>query len=348
MQNNNTCEKYKHIIELYLNSTKKDLSYEYTNTTFPLAWNDDPNLFLKLLCHIRNPKNKDGNKELAYRMLRFLKDNFPKTYNENIMKISKEYGCLKDLLVMAKYEMRDDSSNIELNLFAELLKYDLTQENPSLAVKWAPRENCKDKLLCYKLANILFPNQKNCLELYRKNILNVLSKKITIVEQLMCDNKWDEIDYHKLPKYALMKYGKQTVNNKFYNKWSWKIEDDIINGAFLRHDKVKYADFLKKKQSGNYQYIDQNNIQKNNLFAILDRYEIRANLMEIFVKINLDTTIDNQILNMDYSNNEVDDLFDEKIEEAKQRIKNKISQEKKTEIIDLSPEISDNEWILLE
>jgi hypothetical protein len=286
---NINCEN-KNILDLFMNLEKQTSSY-CINVILPQIWNYDSDFFLKLLCFIRDPRYGRGNKNLSFKMMCFLKDNFPKTYGENILQIVLKHGCLKDLLHLAKYNMRDDSDEIELKLYANLLLNDLKEEYPSLAVKWAPRENNQDKNLCCSLAQILYPNEKKCLELYRKNILSVLSKKILTVERQMCNKDWKNISFENVPKKAIEKYGKLiTKNGKF--------------GAFLNHDQDRYIDYLSSKKSQiNTTFIknasniiddiDDINILKN----ILTKYDVKTSSKDVGCKF-IDNDLNDNIIDV--------------------------------------------------
>jgi hypothetical protein len=257
--------KYKNIIDLLM-MTNKSYLLSNMNKLLSDAWNDDPNLFLKSLCFIRDPRNGLGKKEISYYMLQFLKDNFQKTYNNNIKKIVVEYGCIKDLLLMSKYKIQEKSKNTELEIFAEILKSDLSKDKPSLAVKWAPRERTRYHELANVISKILFPDAKNSTELYRKQILVPLNKKIITVEQQMCSNNWNKINYNDVPLGAIKKYGKISISDK--NKYLSDSASSTVStyltmpGAFMRHDKERFLAYCESKKYGS-------RINKKNSFESL-------------------------------------------------------------------------------
>jgi hypothetical protein len=312
--------KYKSIIDLLV-MTNKSYLLSSMNKLLSDAWNDDPNYFLKLVCLIRDPRNGLGKRGFSFYMLQFLKDNFPKTYEKNIKKIAMEYGCLKDLLLMSKYKMRDDFDDIELKIYAEILRSDLNTSNISLAVKWAPRERNQYHYLALKISKIMFPNEKKSLELYRKQILNPLSCKMKTVEQYMSNNDWNKINYDKVPVGAIKKYGKHHINNNS--------NDMQLHGAFLRHDKERYMAYRESKKYG----ISDNKISKrkieleleamiielelfgtnlnieNKIISILDRYDVLVDGEE------LETKLDYELIDEYTIDNELDDNVDDVNEE---------------------------------
>jgi hypothetical protein len=251
------------------------------------SWTENPILFLKLLYFMRDARCGKGEKNISYLMLKFLKNNFPKTYAMNIGNIALEYGCIKDLLIMAKYNITDESvvNNVELNILASLLKEDLERDIPSLAVKWAPREKSQYKEQTIILSKILFPDSNNNLERYRKEIICQLNKKINIVEHDMCLNNWDNIDYSNVPYLSLKKYFT----------------------SFYIHSPEKFQKFLESKKR-----IKNLNINikqyKDIVKKMNDDYDINDDIENILNKYKV--YYDNDEINNSFDDNNKQDLLD--------------------------------------
>jgi hypothetical protein len=96
----------------------------------------------------------------------------------------------------------------------------------SLLAKWMPSENASSKET-RKMAN----KAMRALELeprkYRK-MLSALRKHINIVERQMSEGKWSEIDYSKVPSYAMHNYG----------------------SAFAKHDYERFNAYLQSLKKG--------------------------------------------------------------------------------------------------
>lgn len=260
------------ILDLFIN-TVRNTKNEYIDEKMKDGWNEDPLLLMKLICYTRDPRNGKGERDIFYMMMNYLKDQMPKTYYLNIKKMAIDYGRIDDLLMMEEYE-----------IFAEILKDDLKKEKPSLAYKWAPRE-ANNRHDAMQIAEILFPFEKNKMMLYRKKILNVLNKKITTVENLMCANQWDKIKYEQVPSQAMKIYGRTRVREwvkndkdaggifveeiedrrykekKSEENFEENFDDESINnedtelrkykdGAFMRHDKERYTQYIIDVQMG--------------------------------------------------------------------------------------------------
>jgi hypothetical protein len=103
------------------------------------AFDENRVYFIALICLTRDPRNGKGEKQIAYAMLKWLKNNHEKLYYDNILHIAQMYGKFSDLL---KITNKHDK---EIQLFAGALQEDPTKDKPSLAAKWAPRES-NDKL----------------------------------------------------------------------------------------------------------------------------------------------------------------------------------------------------------
>jgi len=202
------------------------------------TWNENPELFLKLIYFTRDPRHGKGERDVSYKMVSFLKSHLPLTYKLNIRKIAVDFGRIKDLIKFAgiptgKTEIQED---YEMRIFADILWQDLTREHPSLACKWAPREGNAEDKYAKQLAHIMFPNDKTSLKRYRTEILRPLSQKCKTTEQYMCANEWDQIKYQQVPAQAMKIYGRLLHSRK--------------TGTFVRHDKERFLEYLSAVKSG--------------------------------------------------------------------------------------------------
>ena len=151
------------------------------------------------------------------------------TYNTDAAKRNLEYtpvyGRWDDLYIFVGTPLENDA----FSFMKRQLALDLTCKTPSLLAKWLKSINTssnesRDLAVKTRLAFGMTAKQ------YRKT-LSALRAKINIVERLMSANKWDLIEFDKIPSKAGM----------------------IYKNAFARHDiermkneKVQtYADFAK-------------------------------------------------------------------------------------------------------
>lgn len=105
------------------------------------------------------------------------------------------------------------------------LALDVQCETPSLLAKWLKSENTSSKesrRLGGKTRVALGMNHKE----YRKT-LSILRERINIVERLMSEGRWDEIQYDKIPSKAGL----------------------IYKNAFAKHDYDRYKVFSESKET---------------------------------------------------------------------------------------------------
>ena len=281
------------LIDLFIISNRDD--DKYINEKLINAWNENPELTVKIIFVTRDISNGKGERELTFKMLEFLRKHCFNTYKLNIKLLIVKYGRIKDLIDMALSNMYND---IEINILADIIKEDLCKEKPSLAIKWIPREGNANKKILYKLISILFPNKKNNLELYRKEILQPLNKKIQTIEQLMCSNNWHNINYSEVPSQAMKIYGRE-------QSYIWNKDIKLLQlGAFIRHDKERFNTFLKKLRKSDIK-INTKDIQPQQLVKeVMFKEDLNINLQWNYIiqKLNIiNSSIENSIAAIDVS-----------------------------------------------
>lgn len=162
---------------------------------FKNAIEENPLLGLKCLFYLRDAREGQGERRFFRVCLTWLAKNYPGTVLNNIDSIS-EYGRWDDLYCLV-------DTPIEKDMFAAIRKQinlDLESKTPSLCAKWLKSENTssyKSRELGNKTRKALGLSHKQ----YRK-ILSHLREKINIVERLMSANRWDLIEFDKLPSKA--------------------------------------------------------------------------------------------------------------------------------------------------
>lgn len=209
----------------------------------------------------------------AYLWLKF--NNYEKTYEYNIKNYINKYGSWKDILYIISVIYKNKSFNdlFETKLFSEQLiedrfNYD-NEKLISLCAKWCPSENSYYQKKYNIYNKILYDiieingqyNIKNKNEFFRKTYLTPLRNKINIVETKMCQKKWRDIDYEKVPSIATKKY----------------------KNAFIKNDKERYLEYLTNVSKG---------IQKINVTGILPHELVNYYLQD--ETRELDLTIENQ------------------------------------------------------
>ena len=187
---------------------------------------------VKLLFLIRDHKEGNGERDIFYRLFYRLYEKYPKIviftlplltggydiYDETNENNDKPFGSFLDLNKL--YDLADkntDNKNTDnketikrhiIEYYLNCLKKDINSEYPSLAVKWIPREKKKYHNMACNIVDTLFGDNMETNSKFKKyrKLIKVLSNKIVIIEQLMAQNRWDEIEVKHIPSRALKKY----------------------------------------------------------------------------------------------------------------------------------------------
>lgn len=187
---------------------------------FDKAFKEDETLALKCLFYLRDVRGGQGERRFFRVVTRWLANNHTEAMARNLSLVP-EYGRWDDLYEFVGTPLEDAAFDI----MRHQLVLDIECKTPSLLAKWLKSENTsspESRRLGQKtrLAFKMTPRQ------YRLT-LSTLRKRIRIVERLMSENRWDEIEFDKLPSKAGLVY----------------------RNAFARHDliKEKYEKFAKDK-----------------------------------------------------------------------------------------------------
>lgn len=189
--------------------------------TFNFAYEEDKVLATRMLFWLRDVRGGAGERETFRKFLVHLANsNKNRIVKANIYNIA-EYGRFDDMLCLLETPLRADVLQyIDNQLNIDAAKF-MQGEEISLLAKWLPSENASSKETI-KNAKII----RKYLGLTPKQYRIVLTKlrgKIKIVETPMSANKWDTIEYSKVPAKAGMRYA----------------------SAFLRHDEERYDKYLE-------------------------------------------------------------------------------------------------------
>ena len=185
---------------------------------FKKAYAEDAYLARKCLFYLRDVRGGQGERRFFRVCLKWLANNDPDVVVANIENII-EYGRYDDWYVLLNTPVK----NVVLAAIKCQLGIDVQSNTPSLLAKWLPSENTSSKAT-RQTAHIIREYLGFSHRQYRKT-LSILREKIRIVEKLMSANRWDEIEFDKLPSKAGIKY----------------------KNAFARRDiiKAKYESFAK-------------------------------------------------------------------------------------------------------
>ena len=187
---------------------------------FKKAYEEDKNLALKCLFYLRDVRGGGQGERRFFRVCFHWLANNDSSVAEKLLEQISEYGRWDDL-IYASINTKVESSMIAI--VKKQLALDIQSKTPSLLAKWMPSENASSKTTkatANRIRNKIGWSHKQ----YRK-ILSDLRARINIVERLMSENRWDEIEFDKIPSKAGL----------------------IYKNAFARRDIIakKYENFIK-------------------------------------------------------------------------------------------------------
>ena len=204
-------------------------SEERLKKLFRAAINEDFALSIVVLFYIRDIRNGQGERELFRILIKDLAKTHPVQVNK-LISFFPELGRWDDLFALkGTRPYIDVLEYIRLQLIEDIEVLRNASDGDivaiSLCAKWMPSEFAgkKSKHLARELAYAL----KLSMQEYRQ-LLSVLRQHLHLVEIKMCERKWNDIDYSKLPSRASFMYRK----------------------AFKKHDEARYVKFIEDVKLG--------------------------------------------------------------------------------------------------
>ena len=199
-------------------------------TLFKKAFSADPVYALKCLFYIGDCRGGQGERRFFRVCAKWLASYDTEAARRNLIHIP-EYRRWDDMFIFLDTPLEKEA----LDIVKHQLALDVQCKTPSLLAKWMPSENTssqKTRIMATKVRKYLGMTPKQ----YRR-ILSELRRRINVLERLMSEKRWDEIEFDKIPSKAGLKY----------------------KNAFARHDieRMKsekegiksYEDFAKDKNT---------------------------------------------------------------------------------------------------
>ena len=196
---------------------------------FKKAFDENPVYALKCLFYIRDVRGGQGERRFFRVATKYLAKYDTAAMQRNLIHVP-EFGRWDDLFVFIGTPLETDA----LDIIKHQLALDAQCKTPSLLAKWMPSENTSSAKTV-KTAKVVRKYLGMSPKQYRK-VLSALRARINVLERLMSEGRWDEIEFDKIPSKAGIKY----------------------KNAFARHDiermkknpEVKsYADFAKDTET---------------------------------------------------------------------------------------------------
>ena len=166
---------------------------------FRKAFAENPVYAMKCLFYIRDVRGGQGERRFFRVCMKDLAKINSEAARRNLQYIP-EFGRWDDLYVFVGTRLEGEA----FLLMKKQLALDVQCKTPSLLAKWLKSENTsstESRRLANKTREAFGMNHKQ----YRKT-LSILRERINVLERLMSENRWDEIEFDKIPSRAGMIY----------------------------------------------------------------------------------------------------------------------------------------------
>ena len=211
------------------------------------AYEYDPVYALKCLFYIRDVRGGQGERRFFRICIKDLANRDPNAMKRNL-KYIPEFGRYDDLYALVGTSLEDEM----FSLIKKQLALDLQCNTPSLLAKWLKSENTSSKNSRY-LANKTRVYLNMTHKEYRK-VLSTLRERINVLERLMSANRWDEIEFDKIPSKAGLVYrnafARRDILKEKYRKFA--LDDSTKVNAKTLYPYECVAEALKLFRTGFY------------------------------------------------------------------------------------------------
>lgn len=224
---------------------------------FRKAYTENPVYALKCLFYIRDVRGGQGERRFFRVVMKDLASWDTAAARRNLRYVP-EFGRWDDLYVFVGTPLENDA----FNFMKEQLALDIECKTPSLLAKWLKSENTSSAE-SRKLANITRQHFGMNHKQYRKT-LSVLRNRINIVERLMSENRWDEIEFDKIPSKAGMIYKNAFARHdlereksakevqtyaEFARDTTKKVNASVLNPVDIAEQIFKYGNWSKPSET---------------------------------------------------------------------------------------------------
>lgn len=216
-------------------------------TLFKAAFDEDEAHALKCLFYLRDVRGGQGERRFFRVVTNWLASHETEAMRRNLQFVP-EYGRWDDLYIFVGTPLEKDA----FNLMRHQLALDVSCKTPSLLAKWLKSENTSSKESRH-LAVITRNHFGMTAKQYRKT-LSTLRERIRIVERLMSENRWDEIEFDKIPSRAGVIYrnafARRDMIKAKYEAFAKDTETKVNASALYPHDIAHRAFEANRKGLG--------------------------------------------------------------------------------------------------
>ena len=197
---------------------------------FIKALEEDADMAMKCLFYLADCRGGQGERRFFRVCFEWFANNYPETAKKNIEFIPT-YRRWDDVLYSCiGTPIQEDA----LAFIKKQLVLDTECKTPSLLAKWLPSENASAHET-KRMGNIVRKYLGMTHKQYRL-VLSELRSRINIVEKLMSENRWEEIEFDKIPSRAGLIYknafARRDIIAKKYEAFA-KDKDTKVNASVL-------------------------------------------------------------------------------------------------------------------
>ena len=213
---------------------------------FKEAFDEDISYAMKCLTYLRDIAAGQGERRFFRLCLRWLGNNHPEVVKRNMLIwVEGNYIRWDDLFVLLNTPAEQAMIDlIHAQLTTDMIAYRAGEKTPvSLCAKWMSSENTSS-IETRRMARIFMKAMSLTPREYRK-MLSMLRERANIVERLMSQNKWEEIEFDKLPSRAGLIYRNAFKNRaeiaEKYREFMQSKETKVNAKTLYPYDVVKAA-----------------------------------------------------------------------------------------------------------
>lgn len=211
---------------------------------FKNAYQENPAYALKCLWYLRDILEGQGERRFFRVCLKWLATYDKQAVLRNLDTIARDgFGRWDDLFVLFDTPCEDAVMKLIENQLVSDLKAYQAGAAVSLLGKWIPSENSSSAKTKHNARRIIAALHVSPRE-YRKT-LSALRERIHVVERLMSQNRWDEIDFSHLPSRAGLIYRKaferRDMIQQKYREFAKDTSTKVNAGKLYPYDVVREA-----------------------------------------------------------------------------------------------------------
>lgn len=201
---------------------------------FADAYNENPTMALKCLFYLRDVRGGQGERRFFRLCIKWLALHYAKEMEHLIASVA-EYGRYDDL-----FELFDTPLEAEMMGY---IKWVIDKNEDHLVYKWMPSINTSSKNTQERGRK--FAREFGMTEKEYRKMLSWGRKACNLVETLMSQNRWNEIEFNKLPSRAGLLYSKAFARREEtaarYKAFMTRPEAKVNAGTLYPYDVVKKA-----------------------------------------------------------------------------------------------------------